>query len=165
MQIRCMHCRQLWESPQAMFLVTDCGGNRMTNREQWKQSQGLIVNLRCIVSDYAMKRTLERGVRNRRSIRFHTSSYRYLIDWRVIDWSDTFQINLEQTHVITAIETQGRFGNGTGREFAQLFMIDYLRPATKWIRYRNRTGHTVTTNYNDLLIHCHLSWCQPIGTR
>lgn len=53
------------------------------------------------------------------------------------------QINLEKTHVITAIETQGRFGNGTGREYATEYMVDYLRPGSKWIRYKNRTGHTV----------------------
>ncbi|VDO90752.1 unnamed protein product [Haemonchus placei] len=64
--------------------------------------------------------------------------------------SDVIQvINLENTHIITAIETQGRYGNGTGREFVAEYMIDYLRPGSKWIRYVNRTGHTIMTGNSD----------------
>ncbi|XGW35199.1 hypothetical protein V3C99_018878 [Haemonchus contortus] len=59
------------------------------------------------------------------------------------------QINLENTYIITAIETQGRYGNGTGREFVAEYMIDYLRPGSKWIRYVNRTGHTIMTGNSD----------------
>ncbi|KAK6033435.1 hypothetical protein OSTOST_00341 [Ostertagia ostertagi] len=51
--------------------------------------------------------------------------------------------------MITAIETQGRYGNGTGREFVAEYMIDYLRPGSKWIRYTNRTGHTIMTGNSD----------------
>uniref|UniRef100_A0A1I7RJS2 Discoidin domain-containing receptor 2 n=2 Tax=Bursaphelenchus xylophilus TaxID=6326 RepID=A0A1I7RJS2_BURXY len=51
------------------------------------------------------------------------------------------QVSFNKTHVIRAIETQGRYGNGTGREFAQQYMLDYWRQGTtKWIRYRLRNG-------------------------
>ncbi|RCN34983.1 f5/8 type C domain protein [Ancylostoma caninum] len=60
-----------------------------------------------------------------------------------------FQVNLENTYLVTAVETQGRYGNGTGREFVSEYMIDYLRPGSKWIRYRNRTGHTLMTGNDE----------------
>ncbi|EPB80544.1 f5/8 type C domain protein, partial [Ancylostoma ceylanicum] len=63
--------------------------------------------------------------------------------------SRNFQINLENTYLVTAVETQGRYGNGTGREFVSEYMIDYLRPGSKWIRYRNRTGHTLMTGNDE----------------
>ncbi|CAD5231215.1 unnamed protein product [Bursaphelenchus okinawaensis] len=51
------------------------------------------------------------------------------------------QVSFNKTHVIRAVETQGRYGNGTGREFAQQYMLDYWRQGTtKWIRYRLRNG-------------------------
>ncbi|CAI5454597.1 unnamed protein product [Caenorhabditis angaria] len=59
------------------------------------------------------------------------------------------QINLNQTHLITAVETQGRYGNGTGREFASEYMIDYMRTGSQWIRYRNRTGHVMMSGNFD----------------
>ncbi|VDL74938.1 unnamed protein product, partial [Nippostrongylus brasiliensis] len=67
----------------------------------------------------------------------HSNSYEFL------------QISLEKIYVVTAIETQGRYGNGTGREYVSEYMIDYLRPGSKWIRYRNRTGHTLMTGNYD----------------
>ncbi|CAO4385480.1 unnamed protein product [Caenorhabditis nigoni] len=51
------------------------------------------------------------------------------------------QVTLNDTFLITSVETQGRYGNGTGREFASHYMIDYMRPGSQWIRYRNRSGH------------------------
>ncbi|KHJ99540.1 f5/8 type C domain protein [Oesophagostomum dentatum] len=63
--------------------------------------------------------------------------------------SKKFQINLGDTYLVTAVETQGRYGNGTGREYVSEYMIDYLRPGSKWIRYRNRTGHTLMTGNDD----------------
>ncbi|ETN85159.1 f5/8 type C domain protein [Necator americanus] len=59
------------------------------------------------------------------------------------------EINLENTYLVTAVETQGRYGNGTGREFVSEYMIDYHRPGSKWIRYRNRTGHTLMTGNDE----------------
>lgn len=44
--------------------------------------------------------------------------------------------------MITSTETQGRFGNGQGVEFAEFYTIEYWRPRlNKWIRYRNRQNN------------------------
>ncbi|PAV78518.1 hypothetical protein WR25_09560 isoform N [Diploscapter pachys] len=77
----------------------------------------------------------------------HSSSYEYL------------QISLNGTHLITGVETQGRYGNGTGKEFPSEYMIEYQRPGTDlWIRYRNRTGQNhMTGNFDTTTaVMCHL---------
>lgn len=49
-------------------------------------------------------------------------------------------------HVITATETQGRFGNGQGVEFAEAYLLEYWRPRLgKWVRYRDIKGEEVST--------------------
>jgi len=54
------------------------------------------------------------------------------------------QIDLKTVHMITATETQGRFGNGQGIEYAEAYMIEYWRPRLqKWIRYHNAKGEEV----------------------
>ncbi|CAI2357112.1 unnamed protein product [Caenorhabditis sp. 36 PRJEB53466] len=53
------------------------------------------------------------------------------------------QVTFNDTFLITSVETQGRYGNGTGREFVSHYMIDYLRAGSQWIRYKNRTGHVL----------------------
>ncbi|XP_065290553.1 discoidin domain-containing receptor 2 isoform X1 [Dermacentor albipictus] len=54
------------------------------------------------------------------------------------------EVNLRSVHVLTSLATQGRFGNGQGREFAEEFMVEYWRPGLhKWLRYRNRTHHEI----------------------
>ncbi|CAL8095670.1 unnamed protein product [Orchesella dallaii] len=54
------------------------------------------------------------------------------------------QIELHSVHVISAIETQGRFGNGHGQEFAEAFVVSYWRPElNKWVRYRDITGNEI----------------------
>ncbi|EEC16624.1 discoidin domain receptor, putative, partial [Ixodes scapularis] len=54
------------------------------------------------------------------------------------------EVNLHTAHVVSSLATQGRFGNGQGREFAEEFMVEYWRPGLhKWLRYRNRTNHEV----------------------
>lgn len=55
--------------------------------------------------------------------------------------------------MITATETQGRFGNGQGVEFAESYMLEYWRPRlNKWIRYRSRTnGELLNGNINTYL--------------
>ncbi|KAI6204739.1 hypothetical protein M3Y94_00711500 [Aphelenchoides besseyi] len=62
------------------------------------------------------------------------------------------QLNLGQTHVIRAVETQGRFGNGTGQEFTQAYLIDYWRSGiSKWIRWRGRNGATLIEGNSDTI--------------
>ena len=59
------------------------------------------------------------------------------------------QINLNSLHVITMIETQGRFGNGQGIELTEQYRIEYSRDRiihanhTKWIRYKDRENNQV----------------------
>ncbi|XP_018915516.2 LOW QUALITY PROTEIN: discoidin domain-containing receptor 2 [Bemisia tabaci] len=54
------------------------------------------------------------------------------------------EIDLHSVHVITAAETQGRFGNGQGQEFAEAYLIEYWRPKLgKWVRYRDVKGNEV----------------------
>ncbi|XP_011346909.1 discoidin domain-containing receptor 2 isoform X2 [Ooceraea biroi] len=54
------------------------------------------------------------------------------------------EIDLHTIHLITAIATQGRFGNGMGVEFAEAYMLDYWRPRLgKWVRYRDIKGKEV----------------------
>ncbi|KAJ8972944.1 hypothetical protein NQ317_004153 [Molorchus minor] len=63
------------------------------------------------------------------------------------------EINLHTVHMITATETQGRFGNGQGVEFAESYMLEYWRPRlNKWIRYRGRVnGELINGNINTYL--------------
>lgn len=42
-------------------------------------------------------------------------------------------------HLIRAIETQGRYGNGTGKEYTTQYMVEYSRMDSGWIRYHNRS--------------------------
>ena len=45
-------------------------------------------------------------------------------------------------HEIWALEVQGRYGNGTGREFAEALMVDFLAPAqSTWTRYSTSSGN------------------------
>jgi hypothetical protein len=56
------------------------------------------------------------------------------------------EIDLHSVHVITATETQGRFGNGQGVEFAEAYLLEYWRPRLgKWVRYRDIKGEEVST--------------------
>ncbi|KAL3989843.1 Protein tyrosine kinase family protein [Acanthocheilonema viteae] len=48
------------------------------------------------------------------------------------------EVNFEQVYVITGIETQGRYGNGTGREYTTHYTIEYLRLNSSWIKYHSR---------------------------
>lgn len=64
------------------------------------------------------------------------------------------KIDMKNNYVIQRIETQGRYGNGTGREYTQYYFIDYWRnlgnnieAADKWIRYKNLIGNQVRNNF------------------
>lgn len=46
--------------------------------------------------------------------------------------------------LVTASETQGRFGNGQGQEFAEAFVIEYWRHHLgRWVIYKNANSHQV----------------------
>ncbi|XP_039287314.1 discoidin domain-containing receptor 2 [Nilaparvata lugens] len=54
------------------------------------------------------------------------------------------EVDLHSVRVITAVETQGRFGNGQGQEYAEAYLLEYWRPRLgKWVRYRNNKGEEV----------------------
>ena len=52
------------------------------------------------------------------------------------------EIDLTRNHLISWTETQGRFGNGQGQEYAEAFFLEYWRD-TKWHQYRNLKGDRV----------------------
>jgi len=63
------------------------------------------------------------------------------IQHNVREW---LEINLPQSHLITASETQGRFGNGQGQEFAEAYIIEYWRHTTaRWTTYKNAKTHQI----------------------
>jgi hypothetical protein len=59
--------------------------------------------------------------------------------------SEYLQIELEQLVFVNAIETQGRFDNGQGNEYAEFYRIQYQREKnTSWFTYSNKnTNQTV----------------------
>ncbi|XP_037079565.1 discoidin domain-containing receptor tyrosine kinase B-like [Pollicipes pollicipes] len=64
------------------------------------------------------------------------------------------QVDLGRVTVVTAAETQGRFGNGRGVEWAERYSLQYWRPGTGWRTYRNASGHTLLDgNVNSYLAH------------
>ncbi|KRZ70074.1 Discoidin domain-containing receptor 2 [Trichinella papuae] len=50
------------------------------------------------------------------------------------------EVNLQQLHVLTAVETQGRFGGGHGKEYPLHYILEYWRPGRgdQWIRYKDQ---------------------------
>ncbi|XP_046678553.1 discoidin domain-containing receptor 2-like isoform X2 [Homalodisca vitripennis] len=66
---------------------------------------------------------------------------KYQITTEPKEW---LEVDLHGVHVITAVETQGRFGNGQGQEFAEAYLLEYWRPRLgKWVRFRNIKGEEV----------------------
>ncbi|XP_013399705.1 venom prothrombin activator pseutarin-C non-catalytic subunit, partial [Lingula anatina] len=51
------------------------------------------------------------------------------------------QIDLQSLHVITSVETQGRFGNGQGQEYMDKYLLEYKREEDEpWTKYRDEKG-------------------------
>uniref|UniRef100_A0A0K0DZE7 Protein kinase domain-containing protein n=1 Tax=Strongyloides stercoralis TaxID=6248 RepID=A0A0K0DZE7_STRER len=78
------------------------------------------------------------------------------------DSYEFLQINLEKLFIIHAIETQGRYSNGTGREYASQYYIDYMRNGSRWIRYKNRSGERLIIGNNDTNTPVYKSLDPPI---
>lgn len=72
------------------------------------------------------------------------------------------EIDLRSPHVLTAIETQGRYGNGQGKEYTTHYMLQYRRPGKDWIRYRNRRGAQVR-RFASLATSCFLDCPQMLA--
>ena len=69
--------------------------------------------------------------------------------------SEYLQIDLHELFFISAIETQGRFDNGQGNEYAEFYQIQYQRDssASHWFTYSN--GLTNKTVKSLLLLRLH----------
>ncbi|XP_053970588.1 uncharacterized protein LOC128872175 isoform X1 [Hylaeus volcanicus] len=62
------------------------------------------------------------------------------------------EVDLTRDHLIAWTETQGRFGNGQGQEYAEAFFLEYWRDA-KWHQYKNLRGDRVLRgNSNTYLV-------------
>ncbi|XP_011501343.1 PREDICTED: discoidin domain-containing receptor 2-like, partial [Ceratosolen solmsi marchali] len=69
------------------------------------------------------------------------------IESGVREW---LQIDLGDAHVITAIETQGRFDHGRGQEYTEEYTIEYWRPDfQEWRRYKLWNGNEVLAGNMD----------------
>lgn len=64
------------------------------------------------------------------------------------------EVDLQRNHLVTWTETQGRFGNGQGQEFAEAFLVEYWRPSiNQWVVYKDSRGEKVLTgNTNTYLV-------------
>ncbi|XP_042902665.1 discoidin domain-containing receptor 2 isoform X2 [Parasteatoda tepidariorum] len=57
------------------------------------------------------------------------------------DVHEYLEVYLPNLYVITAVATQGRFGNGQGREYTEEYLLEYWRPGlSNWKRFTNRRG-------------------------
>ena len=64
--------------------------------------------------------------------------------------NEWIQVDLYGYYVISAIATQGRFGNGMGVEFAEEYWIEYSRDnGTTWNKWNDMNGVHVSS-----IAHC-----------
>ncbi|XP_073975548.1 discoidin domain-containing receptor 2-like isoform X3 [Rhodnius prolixus] len=64
------------------------------------------------------------------------------------------EVDLSRNHLVTKTETQGRFGNGQGQEYAESFLVEYWRESlNQWVVYKNARGQKVLAgNTNTYLV-------------
>ncbi|XP_021918994.1 discoidin domain-containing receptor 2-like [Zootermopsis nevadensis] len=64
------------------------------------------------------------------------------------------EVDLMRPHLIMCTETQGRFGNGQGQEYAEQFLVEYWRDTLQqWTVYKDSRGHKVLSgNTNTYLV-------------
>ncbi|XP_015523678.2 discoidin domain-containing receptor 2 [Neodiprion lecontei] len=68
------------------------------------------------------------------------------------DIREYLEVDLTNNHLITWTETQGRFGNGQGQEYAETFFLEYWRDL-KWYQYKTMKGDKVLRgNSNTYLV-------------
>ncbi|XP_069671795.1 discoidin domain-containing receptor 2 isoform X3 [Periplaneta americana] len=59
------------------------------------------------------------------------------------DAREYLEVNLHTMYAVVAVQTQGRFGNGLGQEYAEVYMLEYWRPgfsSNVWARWKDRSG-------------------------
>ncbi|GIX96241.1 discoidin domain-containing receptor 2 [Caerostris darwini] len=60
------------------------------------------------------------------------------------DVLEYLEVYLPTLHVISAVATQGRFGNGQGREYTEDYVLEYWRPGlSQWKRFSDRRGEQI----------------------
>lgn len=60
------------------------------------------------------------------------------------DVKEYLEVDLQRNHLMTWTETQGRFGNGQGQEYAEAFLVEYWRNSLgQWITYKDSRGEKV----------------------
>ncbi|XP_039286275.1 discoidin domain-containing receptor 2 [Nilaparvata lugens] len=73
------------------------------------------------------------------------------------------EVDLHSVRVITAVETQGRFGNGQGQEYAEAYLLEYWRPRLgKWVRYHDNKGQEVMTGNTNTYLEARQKLDPPI---
>lgn len=61
------------------------------------------------------------------------------------DVKEYLEVDLEKNHLMTWTETQGRFGNGQGQEYAEAFLVEYWRASlNQWMTYKDSRGEKVS---------------------
>ncbi|XP_066148473.1 discoidin domain-containing receptor 2-like isoform X2 [Euwallacea fornicatus] len=70
------------------------------------------------------------------------------------DIKEYLEVDLQKNHLMTWTETQGRFGNGQGQEYAEAFLVEYWRSALgAWVTYKDSRGEKVlTANTNTYIV-------------
>ncbi|XP_030749346.1 discoidin domain-containing receptor 2-like [Sitophilus oryzae] len=60
------------------------------------------------------------------------------------------QVDLQEVHVITGIETQGRYDRGRGQEYVEEYLLEYWRPGLEeWKEYRRWDGKHILRGNSD----------------
>ncbi|XP_017777041.1 PREDICTED: discoidin domain-containing receptor 2-like [Nicrophorus vespilloides] len=60
------------------------------------------------------------------------------------------QVDLEDVHVITGVQTQGRYDRGRGQEYAEEYTVEYWRPGmTDWKQYQRWDGKQILRGNSD----------------
>ncbi|XP_050420548.1 discoidin domain-containing receptor tyrosine kinase B-like isoform X3 [Adelges cooleyi] len=69
------------------------------------------------------------------------------VEQGVREW---LQVSFGSVHLITGIQTQGRFGNGRGLEYAEEYTLEYWRPEfAEWKKYKRWDGKEIMSGNTD----------------
>lgn len=60
------------------------------------------------------------------------------------------QIDLNTVHMVTGVQTQGRYDHGRGQEYAEEYTLEYWRPGfEQWIQYNRWDGKQILSGNSD----------------
>uniref|UniRef100_A0A8D9E2R6 Discoidin domain-containing receptor 2 n=1 Tax=Cacopsylla melanoneura TaxID=428564 RepID=A0A8D9E2R6_9HEMI len=66
------------------------------------------------------------------------------------DIREFIQIDLGSTHVVTGVQTQGRFDHGRGQEYTEEYILEYWRPGLRdWKQYYGSNGKAILSGNSD----------------